>query len=175
MQALKTKEAAVALGVSQTTVKRWVIAFPAFFTKDRLGHYIFSDSDLIRLRYIKERVDLGDSLDRLELSGKEDSDDSSAESCPEESAQQADELINRMKRIEHMLSQKADEVVSMQILQHRKELEALNQVVKQLAESVELLERKLARPPVIEKEIQLPGHHSHRRKRGILRSLFQFW
>jgi len=180
MDVLKTKEAAFALGVSQTTVKRWVIAFPAFFTKDRLGHYIFSDSDIIRLRYIKERIDLGDSLDQLDLRGTDKADDAEAGPGREEPSepspsQQEDELIARIKQMEYLLSQKADDVVSMQVLQHRKELEALNQVVKQLTETVALLESKWTRPPIIEKEIQLPVHQSHRRKRSILRSLFQFW
>lgn len=67
MVVLKTKDTADALGVSPTTVKRWVLHFSRCFQKDRLGHYVFSEQDVCRLQYIKSRIEQGSSLEQIEL------------------------------------------------------------------------------------------------------------
>ncbi|MBW7456586.1 MerR family transcriptional regulator [Paenibacillus sepulcri] len=175
MDVLKTKDAAAALGVSQTTVKRWVSMFPAHFIKDRFGHYIFTDQDISRLRYMKERIDQGESLDQLELESAACKEAVEPESVMDSAAGYSDEVLLRIQQVEHLLSQKADDVVSMQVLQHRKELEDLNRIVNQLMESVQQLENKWTRSRPLDKEIHLPDLQSHRKKRSLLRSLFQLW
>jgi chromosome-anchoring protein RacA len=172
MSALKTKDAAEALGVSQTTIKRWVFNFSHTFQKDRFGHYIFTEQDISRLHYIKSRVELGDSIDQITLpsdipaepaKNDKDGDDDTAE------------MISRIRQIERSLAQKADEVVSMQILQHRKELEELRRVVEQLAASVESMQGPAPKQPGLQEEIHNSAMRQvHNKKRSLFRSLFQF-
>lgn len=50
-----------------------------------------------------------------------------------------DQLLARMDEMERKLSQKADEVVSVQVLQHRNELEELDQRLNEIELKMELL------------------------------------
>lgn len=75
MGVLKTKDAADALGVSPTTVKRWVLHFSHCFQKDRLGHYAFTEQDISRLQFIKHRIEEGSGLEQIELPAYEDDRD----------------------------------------------------------------------------------------------------
>ncbi|WP_336775962.1 MerR family transcriptional regulator [Paenibacillus sp. MMO-58] len=67
MTLLKTKEAALQLAVSETTVRRWVSTFPASFRKDMFGHYIFDTPAMEKLRKIKGQLDSGTALYDIRL------------------------------------------------------------------------------------------------------------
>lgn len=67
MTLLKTKEAALQLAVSETTVRRWVSTFPASFRKDMFGHYIFDAPAMDKLRKIKGQLDSGTALYDIRL------------------------------------------------------------------------------------------------------------
>jgi|GEM_PF-3918049 hypothetical protein len=67
MTLLKTKEAALQLAVSETTVRRWVSTFPASFRKDMFGHYIFDVPAMDKLRRIKGQLDSGTALYDIRL------------------------------------------------------------------------------------------------------------
>lgn len=56
MALLKTKEVAKELGVSQTTILRWVKGHPSSARKDRLGHFVFGDSEIASLRRIQASI-----------------------------------------------------------------------------------------------------------------------
>ena len=133
---VKTKEAAELLGISQTTVKRWASHFPAYFQKDTNGHYTFFDKQISLLIFIKDRVDQGEPLDQITLPTHP-----IPESVKpfENHAVPMDEMMSRLREVERSLGQKADEVVSAQVLQHREELEELRKVVSQLAATIETL------------------------------------
>lgn len=142
---LKTKDTAELLSVSQTTIKRWASHFPASFHKDRNGHYAFSDKQISLLIFIKERVDQGDPLDQIILpthSVLEQVKPFDNLTTPME------DLLSRLREVERSLGQKADEVVSAQVLQHRVELEELRQVVSQLAASVETIRHPSSNKPL---------------------------
>lgn len=131
---VKTKDAAELLGLSQTTIKRWASHFPTFFQKDRYGHYAFSEKQISLLIFIKDRVDQGDSLEQIKLPSNpvlEPLKPFDSLMTPME------DMLSRIREVERSLGQKADEVVSAQVLQHRTELEELRQVVAQLAATVE--------------------------------------
>ncbi|WP_239615644.1 MerR family transcriptional regulator [Cohnella mopanensis] len=141
MNTMKTKDAAVLLDISQTTVKRWASQFPSDFHKDHLGHYVFTGPQINLLLYIKDRIEQGTTLDQIKLPvspkvdllGKTD-----ILPMPRDEK----EWMVRINEVERSLQQKADEVVSAQVLQHRAELDELRQMVAQLAASVETLQEK---------------------------------
>ncbi len=181
---IKTKEAAEKLGISQTTVKRWASQYPSSFPKDRLGHYIFSDREIRLLLYIKNEVDQGNTLEQILLPVPY------VATQPRRSEVdlfelEENEVLSRIREVERSLTQKADEVVSAQVLQHRSELDELRQMVAQLAASVENLQETRTKTAMPRDELRLPslghasGHTSVQatgqtptRKRGFFRSFF---
>ncbi|MFC5653130.1 MerR family transcriptional regulator [Paenibacillus solisilvae] len=176
MSLLKTRDAADLLGVSQTTIKRWASTFPDFFQKDRAGHYIFSEQEIGLLIHIKDRIDHGETLDHIALASSSQTPETSAEK-PEAlvSAVPMEDMLSRIELVERSLDHKADEVVSMQLLQHREELEELRHMIEQLAASMETMyvpgNRSISAQdeihPLAAAKLQAPP-----KKRGLLRSFF---
>ncbi|WP_229263975.1 MerR family transcriptional regulator [Cohnella cholangitidis] len=174
---MKTKDAAVLLDVSQTTVKRWASQFPADFQKDHLGHYVFTGPQINLLLYIKDRIEQGTTLDQIKLpvSPKADSD-SANKAVAVPFPKDEKELMARVREVERSLQQKADEVVSAQVLQHRAELDELRQMVAQLAAAVENLQDKSAKPVARQEEPWAPvptvAAIPPSKKRGFFRTFF---
>lgn len=180
MEMLKTKDAAELLSVSQTTIKRWAAMFPDYFPKDRFGHYIFSEQEISLLKSIKERISHGEVLEYMSLG-------SAADIQPPVSRQEnplrhtqdwpMGDMLSRIDYIERSLDHKADEVVSVQLLQQRAELEDLRQMIKQLAVSLETIQKSGGPSlspydelhPAAAMKLKTPP-----RKRGLLRNIFSF-
>ncbi|WP_054026124.1 MerR family transcriptional regulator [Bacillus sp. FJAT-28004] len=167
MALLKTKEAAQLLTVSETTVRRWVSQFPSSFHKDMHGHYTFDETALDKLHLIKRELEDGSSLQAINLSP--DLPDPLPLTPPPPAYEDREELLNRLSRLETSLSQKADEVVTYQLLSHRQELDELRHILTQLTRSMDAL--------------QLPQQHiaaaslsatDRNKRRKLLRILFPF-
>lgn len=177
MDILKTKEAADLLSVSQTTIKRWAAIFPEHFPKDRFGHYTFSERQVGLLIHIKDRIDSGEQLDGINLHLVQQDEEPGVQQRDPAAAIPAEplqEMLDRMDDIERSLEHKADEVVSIQLLQQRKELEDMRQMIEQLAVSLEHIQKPAGNPfpseglhPAAAAKLQTPP-----KKRGLLRSLF---
>ncbi|WP_028610104.1 MerR family transcriptional regulator [Paenibacillus harenae] len=177
MGALKTKDAADLISVSQTTIKRWASTFPDCFQKDRFGHYIFSEHDIGLLKHIKERIDHGDHLDSIHLNGDKKRPASRQEETPPHAdASAAEELLTRIEQVERSLQQKADEVVSVQLRGQREELEELRQMIVQLAAAVETIQTPSVRNRPVHDETHPAAAkpQASPKKRGLLRSIFTF-
>lgn len=179
MEILKTKDAAELLSVSQTTIKRWAAMFPDFFPKDRFGHYAFSEQQINLLNHIKDQINQGETLECINLSLTNDRLNSvplQDNPRPHTDGTPMEDIWSRIKYIEHALDQKANEVVSMQLLQQRAELEDMWVMIKQLAVSMETVQNSNKSLPSYEdphpvatvKLTALP------RKRSLLRSFFSF-
>ncbi|MGN7762432.1 MerR family transcriptional regulator [Paenibacillus sp. 22594] len=178
MEMLKTKDAAELLSVSQTTIKRWAAMFPDFFPKDRFGHYIFSEQAISLLQSIKDRINRGEALECIDLdlatgTGQPVSQQESPLLRTPDGPME--DMLSRIDYIERSLEHKADEVVSVQLLQQRGELEDLRQMIKQLAVSLETIQERTDPslspygPNAAAGRIQSPP-----RKRGLLRTFFSF-
>jgi chromosome-anchoring protein RacA len=169
MALLKTKEAAQLLTVSETTVRRWVSQFPSSFHKDMHGHYTFDETALDKLHLIKQELEDGSSLQAINLSpDSPDSPDLLPLTPPTPAYEDREELLNRLSRLETSLSQKADEVVTYQLLSHRQELDELRHILTKLTASMDAL--------------QLPQQHvaaaslsaDRNKRRKLFRILFPF-
>ncbi|MBW4083699.1 MerR family transcriptional regulator [Paenibacillus sp. S150] len=177
MDILKTKDAADLLSVSQTTIKRWAAMFPDFFPKDRFGHYTFSEREINRLIHIKDRVNHGEALESIQLSPSHGMQSSQPMEENLLHDKPLENMLSRLDDIERSLDRKADEVVSVQLLQQREELEDLRQMIKQLAVSLETIQHPDGKSlssheelhPVAAARLQTPP-----RKRGLLRTFFSF-
>ena len=175
MNTKKTKDVSVVLSVSQTTIKRWASQFPADFQKDHLGHYIFSDHQISQLLYIKDQIERGNTLDLIKLPVRAVADP--VQKKPVTAIPPVDDtkLLSRIREVERSLEQKADEVVSAQVLQHRAELDELRQMVAQLAATVETMQGKGLKPTAQREEFRLPVADKASvpaRKRGFFRTFF---
>ena len=180
MDILKTKDAAELLSVSQTTIKRWAAMFPDFFPKDRFGHYTFSEQQISLLNHMKDRINQGEALECINLTFTKDK--LPANPLQENLHQHTEgspmeELISRINYIEQALDQKANEVVSIQLLQQRAELEDMRLMIKQLAVSIETMQKPKNSSyspyeelqPVATVKLTAPP-----RKRSLLRTFFSF-
>ncbi|OMF90847.1 MerR family transcriptional regulator [Paenibacillus sp. FSL R7-0273] len=176
MEMFKTKEAAEQLSVSQTTIKRWAAMFPASFPKDRFGHYIFTTQEVSLLKSIKERLEQGESLDSITLAENQpQAEPMPIIQKPPVTEPPMQEVWSRLVRIERSLDQKADEVVSVQLLQQRQELEDLRRMIQQLAVSIESIQQPRLQAaaayeelhPLAAMKLKTPP-----KKRGLLRTFF---
>lgn len=178
MKILKTKDAAELLSVSVTTIKRWAAMFPDFFPKDRFGHYTFSEQQIRQLNHIKESINHGEPLESIQLIPSNENQLSTL--LQENPLQHTDDkpmndLLSRIDNIERTLDQKASEVVSIQLLQQRDELEELRLMIKEVAASLEPLQKTNSKflstyedfQPVTTSRLPAPS-----RKRSLLRSFF---
>ncbi|WP_219835098.1 MerR family transcriptional regulator [Paenibacillus sp. R14(2021)] len=179
MELVKSKDAAASLNVSQTTVKRWASHYPDIFRKDRFGHYIFNERDMKLLAFIKTAIEQGETMEQIKLPS-EPAEKPRLQDAFLETAASAellrpaeDDMLTRILHMERRLDQKADEVVSAQILQHREELEELRRMIDQLSAAIEIVRQPApsseytrstpeAKPPVSQPS----------RKRGLFRSMF---
>lgn len=178
MGTLKTKDAADLLSVSQTTIKRWASTFPKFFQKDRFGHYMFSEQEIDLLIHIKDRIDHGETLDSITLITNGEPPEPQQDEIPLHTHDPSvEDMLTRIEHVERSVEQKADEVVSIQLLQQRKELEELRQMIEQVAASIETIQMSRSKTyspqdeihPAAVAKLQAPP-----KKRGLLRSFFSF-
>ncbi|MEO3943884.1 MerR family transcriptional regulator [Gorillibacterium sp. CAU 1737] len=171
MDYLKTKEAAAALGVSPTTIKRWASRMPGQFRKDASGHYVFQPDDLPRLSALKGAADcegsgpdaspsLPSPLDKVEGPVLVPADPSTGNTHravrmgkPVSPSWDRpayppgwEELKDRLMELERSLDRKAGDIVTYQILEHRRELDELRQSVRELACSLDALTHSLREP-----------------------------
>jgi len=182
MRNLKTREAAERLGVSQTTVKRWASHYPSSFRKDPLGHYVFSQREFGLLEYIKSQIEGGRTLEQISLpEPSAPASTPAASSAAEPFSEGKRELLLRIFEVERSLDQKADEVVSAQVRQHRAELDELRRTLVQLAAAVETLESRAAAMTAAARseELRLPSVQTPvqpvslpERKRKLFRTFF---
>ncbi|CAG7625187.1 MerR family transcriptional regulator [Paenibacillus allorhizosphaerae] len=180
-----TKEAAHVLQVSPTTIKRWASHFQNRFSKDELGHYVFEEGDMENLAIIKKQLEMKLSLSQIVLPD--------ADPVPQQSkaepvyAGQASgsrvapvtqmtapygEIEKRLRYVESKLSEKADDIVCLQLLEHRRELEELSRTVKQLTQHMEEVACSLS--DLNKQSEALAYQHKPAKRRRLLASLFQF-
>lgn len=137
---LKTSNVAKRLGVSPKTVQRWVKKYNIPCSKNEAGHYVFDAETLALLEQIK--FEHGAALEDSDIIDIEEKDAFSAEAFfTTYVQQQLDKFTSRLQRMERQLDQKADEVVSFQLLQHRQEIDELTTYIHELEQRLALLEK----------------------------------
>ncbi len=136
---LKTSGVAKRLGVSTKTVQRWVKKYNIPCTKNEAGHYVFTSEAIEQLEKYKFL-----SIDEEEKEHVE-----------------WEEVEQRLHELERKIEQKADDVVSFQLLQHRREMEEMLQYMQQLEQRIEQLEKQKQIEPAIEQPTK-------QKRRGII-------
>lgn len=164
---MNTSEVSKLLGVSHSTINRWIAQLKLDINRTEIGHYRFSEDDIALLKQIKEQLQNGTILQNIKIDEKKvrkatlstnkvitDHSKSSENKVRVATIKQSiveehnipESLQERLTQIENRLHSKADDVVSYQLLQHRSEIEELQKTVSKLTKQVEELESKLNGP-----------------------------
>ncbi|MEC1290711.1 chromosome-anchoring protein RacA [Bacillus mojavensis] len=138
---MNTNMVASELGVSAKTVQRWVKQLNLPAERNELGHYSFTAEDVQILKSVQKQISEGTALQDINVprSNKKrtgflvQKTNSDTEKRIEQLEQKLDtllqqkqeenELLSRIEELERQLKQKADEGVSYQLLQHRREID----------------------------------------------------
>ncbi|ADM39691.1 chromosome-anchoring protein RacA [Bacillus spizizenii] len=138
---MNTNMVASELGVSAKTVQRWVKQLNLPAERNELGHYSFTTEDVKVLKSVQKQISEGTAIQDIHVpqSTKKrtgfivQKTTGDTERRIEQLEQKLDtllqqrqdenELLIRISELERQLKQKADEGVSYQLLQHRREID----------------------------------------------------
>lgn len=138
---MNTSAAAKLLGVSPSTIQRWVKQLGLRTERNELGHYLFSEEDINLLKKVQDQLNQGIILQDVTVNGKK----TRKGTVQGETAEPAMEKIYlKISELEQRLNGKADDVVSYQLLQHRSEIEELQKENARLLKRIEFLEARTA-------------------------------
>ncbi|EKN65750.1 polar chromosome segregation protein [Neobacillus bataviensis LMG 21833] len=173
---MNTSEVAKLLGVSSSTVQRWVKQLRLPMEKNERGHYHFSSEDIHLLKEIHEQLQNGTLLHEITpVNEKKNVRRGAVKSVENEQA--LEKLAAKVSEIEICMHAKADSVASYQLLQHRREIEDLQDQVKILTRQLELLQNQfneLNKPTQTEKLSVFDHSKVKRKKKNFVSSIFGF-
>ncbi|WP_100372749.1 chromosome-anchoring protein RacA [Bacillus sp. FJAT-45037] len=147
---MKTKEVSDQLGVNPTTIQRWMKFFGIRCETNEHGHYFFSIEQVDVLKAIQQQLQEGKKMREVDLS-----DHANFLSLPSQTTEKVgrvqtvvyeeklDQVMKRVSDLEFQLSQKADEVVSYQLLKHRSEIENMMKLLQKLESRIDKMEEKV--------------------------------
>jgi chromosome-anchoring protein RacA len=183
---LNTNEVAKEIGVSSKTIQRWVKQLNIPVARNELGHYEFHDDIVQLLKEVQHQMNEGVILHDIRLPIHEEtaqqlspavetSDSSKRIEALEEQVKQllqeqshVSHIEARFQEIERKLAKKADEGVSYQLLQHRREIEELTAKLERLTATLtkpkpsKEEEKEKAHPEMKKKRVLFPLFHSFR-------------
>ncbi|MGG3562443.1 MerR family transcriptional regulator [Neobacillus rhizosphaerae] len=172
---MNTSEVAKSLGVSASTIQRWVKQLELPMEKNDRGHYYFSNDDINLLKKIHEELQCGTLLHDITPVRTKKSIRKGVVQAVEN-----DEVIGKVwkkvNELELSINSKADSVASYQLLQHRSDIEELQSQVSELTSQLRLLQEQLAEQrsqSKKEKTLVIDSSSKGRKKRkNMISSLF---
>lgn len=173
---MNTSEVAKLLGVSSSTIQRWVKQLKLPMERNERGHYFFNNEDIEVLKKIQEQIQNGAILQ--EIAPLQEKKPRKGAVNVVEDDQALEKLFKKVSELELSLYAKADSVASYQLLQHRNEIEELQIQVKELSHQLETLQsqlKELKNPHFIEPltfEQNKPKKKT--KKKNIVSELFGF-
>lgn len=172
---MNTSQVAKLLGVSPKTVQRWVKQLNLQMERNELGHYLFTDEDINTLRDIKDQLNQGILFHEVKVAEKKPSRKGIMKTEAAESDPDFDELLQKIAELDQKVNSKADSVVSYQLLQHRREIEELNERIAELEVKIESFEKQKdmhpAHHPLVFDHIKAP---KKQKRRNLISSIFSF-
>ncbi|PJW14465.1 MerR family transcriptional regulator [Geobacillus sp. Manikaran-105] len=177
---LKTPDVAARLGVSPKTIQRWVRKYNIPLPKNEAGHYLFDEKTIALLERVKFEQGAA-----LETQPKAEPKTPPAPSRPSTSppnvpihalfqeyvGPEISRVSLRLDQLEQQLEQKADDVVSVQLLHHRREMEEITARLTALEQLVARLEQQLNHQPPAPHN---PSEEPKRKRRGLGRVMNLF-
>ena len=175
---MNTSAVAKLLGVSPSTVQRWVRQLGLQMERNELGHYLFKDEDIDLLKQVQDQLNKGMILQNVTVQESKKRRGSVKATVSIDDVA-TEKLIDKIEMLEQRLNGKADDVVTYQLLQHRREIEDLQNIIKTLTERIESLENKQSSPATgqISDNLLVFDNETPKKKvkrRNILTSIFGF-
>jgi chromosome-anchoring protein RacA len=134
---------AAKVGISTKTLRKWIKMFDLECSKNEHGHYVFDEKDYSVFCEIRDNLKKGVPTHEILIKTPRRGIVKDMNKTGDHPLQQQFEvLLERMERNEQKIEQKASEVVSYQLLQHRREIEELNERVAKLETYIQQLEKE---------------------------------
>lgn len=172
---MNTTDVAKLLGVSASTIQRWVKQLQLPMERNDRGHYHFNNQDIDLLKSIQEQIQNGTLLQEMTPVQENKPRKGSVKAVENNAA--LDRLFTIVSELETKMNTKADSVASYQLLQHRREIEDLQGQIKELSNHIESLQSQLTefkKASLPEKPLVLDQGMIKRKKKNIVSSLFGF-
>lgn len=173
---MNTNAVAKLLGVSPSTIQRWVKHANLQMNRNELGHYVFNEEDIDVMKKIQEQINNGVLLQDIAAAAKK----KRHAVVKQEVQPDYMKLLNKINELEAKVDRKADEIVSYQLLQHRREIEELNEMIEQLTQQIEILTKEKEDEPD-PKSVEMVaatkeefGFFQKLKKKKLISSLFGF-
>ncbi|MEW5322779.1 MerR family transcriptional regulator [Geobacillus thermoleovorans] len=161
---LKTSDVAARLGVSPKTIQRWVRKYDIPLRKNEAGHYLFDEKTVALLERVK--FEQGAAME-APLTPKRPPtplrNNIPIDALHESIEPEITRVSSRLEQLERQLEQKADDVVSIQLLHHRQEMEEIVARLASLEQLVARLEQQLNQQPPAPRD---PSKQPKRKRRG---------
>lgn len=171
---MNSSEVAKLLGVSVSTIQRWVKQLELPMERNDRGHYFFKDEDIEMLKNIQEQLQNGVLIhDIAPVKTRNNPRKGAIKTIENDKA--IEKLAVRVKELEAGLNNKADSVVSYQLLQHRREIDELSKKVEDLSSQMEKLQAELSgirKSEQAEKPLVMDNGKVKRKKKNFVSSLF---
>lgn len=171
---MNSNEVSKLLGVSISTIQRWVKQLELPMERNERGHYFYKEEDIEILQQIHKQIQGGALLQDIAPTYKKKSEKPNEQTHENEKVLEL--LSIRMSDLESSLHAKADSVATYQLLQHRREIDDLQNQVKLLLKKITELENQLNSQAIPEESILLNRTKNPKRtkKKNIVSSLFGF-
>ncbi|SDN74104.1 MerR family transcriptional regulator [Bacillus sp. OK048] len=172
---MNTSEVAKLLGVSASTIQRWVKQLELPMDRNERGHYHFNNKDIELLKTIQTQIQNGTLLQEI-VPIKEKKPRKGLVKAPENNAE-LERLYMIVTELEAKVNSKADSVASYQLLQHRREIEELQGQVRELTNQVKSLQSQLFeanKSSLPDKPLVLDEGKIKRKKKNIVSTWFGF-
>lgn len=167
---MNTGEVAKLLGVSASTIQRWVKQLELPLERNDRGHYFFNESDIKILKEIQTQIQHGSLIQ--EISVGQEKKQLKATAIADDKNNWTENLAIKMNYLENKLNDKADSVVSYQLLQHRREIDDLQNQVNVLTEKLQMFEAQTQSAAASDQT--LAEINSSKKKKRWFRSIFGF-
>lgn len=165
---MNTSAVSKMLGVSSSTIGRWVKHLGLEMERNEFGHYIYREDDIEILKNFKQQVQNGVPVQSIQITKKPRRGSMKVQ----QKSSSENLLFETVQKLEREMNNKADSVVSYQILQHRREIEELRTQIEQLNSKVEQLTAGIKRHESIEKKLEQTNEIKKRRKKNVFKSIF---
>lgn len=157
------------LGVSSSTVQRWVKHLGLEMERNEFGHYVYGDEDIELLKEFKQQLQNGVPIQNIVMEKKPRKGYGKIQPNNEHN----EDLIKKVTELEKSLENKADSVVTYQLLQHRNEIEELKNQIEKLTREIDKLTAKAQEEERIAESAAAQEAIKPKRK-GMFSSIFGF-
>ncbi|MEW8988023.1 MAG: MerR family transcriptional regulator [Bacillus sp. (in: firmicutes)] len=169
---MNTSEVAKLLGVSVSTIKRWVKQLGLQLERNERGHYQFNDDAIDYLKFIQGQINSGILLHEIAPLPEKIK-------APQQNDKVISDIVSKIESLEQKINQKADSVATYQLLQHRREIEDLQELITSLTSQIEELEEEfsdLKKKTLMELPLVLDQQQPVKtgKKKNIFSSIFGF-